>query len=161
MTTFTEHLTQHHIPQHYIRAVQNLNDNPCSTDEYKARLNQLGAEDFNASDDEIRYTYMYAIQLGLQSGIVDVNIANDRARMFLKKNPWVAVQSATSDTIVDKNTGIVRKKKGWKKVAAIEIAKELGLEKRSEIIARFQSELDMSVPGATTYYYIAKKEIQG
>ena len=48
---------------------------------------------------------------------------------------------------------------GTKKDKAIAIARELGIDKKDEIIARFESELNMSRAGAMTYYYTCKKTI--
>jgi hypothetical protein len=46
-----------------------------------------------------------------------------------------------------------------KKEAAMVLFKESPTGKRSDIIAKFVSELDMTLAGASTYYYNIKKEL--
>lgn len=156
-----QHLIDNNIATNLVHAINHLNSELLSTIEYNERLKELGAT-INIEDQlEAKYTYLYAIQNGLK-GDININHSHLQAKQFIANHKWSFTKDDEgSDLVIDKKTGDERRKKGWKKIEAVKIAKEIGLANRAAIIQTFEKKLNMSKSGATTYFYIAKTEIEG
>ena len=112
-----------------------------------------------------RFTFLYFIQESIRSyndtGDINVSsvrsIAEKKAEIFLKNNPWIMAQR--EETVkIDAATGAPKRKKGAKQEMAAKLYKEHKGKAKKEIISIFVNEIGMTPAGAQTYYYNMKKK---
>lgn len=155
---------EHHLPaQNFYSAIAILNQETETIDEYKRRIHELTGEEIESTDlKEVKYTYLYFLQNAKTKDQIDLNLAHRDAKKFVERFEWsFDEENEQSDVKVDKKTGEVRKKKGWKKAEAVKIYQNMTEnETRHDIIQKFMDQLDMTKQGATTYWYIAKAEAE-
>jgi hypothetical protein len=150
-----------------IRAIQYLGEKEDYTSEqYFSMIEELTGHGINIADPrQTKYSFLYIIQdiinTSFNTDAIDLHsillTAQDKAKKFIAENPWVF--AVVEETIKVDNTGKPKRKKGAKQEEALRIYKENISEGKQKIIELFMSELDMSKPGATTYFYNAKKKV--
>jgi len=173
MNQAIETLQNYDIPTHsFTAAVKYLNEveGEVLPELYRDRIKELSGHDTDATDETIRWHYLYLVQetvrQNLKNGTVDMDelfeLATEKANTHLKKNPWMLGSREDKPVKLDA-AGNPKKKKGAKKEMAIELYKKMVDENngkfpsRKDAIQRFVDEIGMTPAGASTYVANCKK----
>jgi len=157
-------LHNYDIPTHsFISAVKYLNESEGEIlpDLYRYRIKELTDQDTQASDETVRWHYLYLVQetvrQSLKSDSIDMNemfeLATTKAETHLKRNPWLTGERKDSTPKFDA-AGNPKKKKGAKREMAISLWKKHKDENktRKEWIELLVEEVGLTTAGASTYH---------
>ena len=164
-------LSEQGVPtRSYAAAGTHCNQTELVEPQYRRLLEQLIDRELPPFLDDLtaKLSYAYFCQeyVRWSAGLSDVVLSEDvyprateRAKTLIVRCPWMF---STDDDGTPNSTssaaGSGGKKKGWKKIAALAIYKELydadnAKKTKAQIMERYMSELDMSKVGATSYFY--------
>lgn len=164
-----EHLKALDVPSFsVVGVITELGQQDLSLNQALEQIETLTGTRPNVTDmHEARLMYQYLIQDGLRlrkQGVENVetewilDAALRKAVAFKTKHPYVF---ATEEEVVKVNVnGDVKHKKGWKQARAMELLKANPNIDRKDLIQLFMKELDMTLAGATTYFYIATRTLK-
>lgn len=158
------------IPTHsYLAAIKHLNSFADKTlEQYKSAITDLTGIAYSTDDfRQTKYTYLYLVQELVRAHTKSIPIspedvlecASTKAASFISGNSYVF---AEPEDVYTDGDGIPKRKKGTKQDEALRIYKEHmndGKEAKATIISLYQTELDMTKAGATTYFYSTRKKI--
>lgn len=161
-----------HLAVQDVRELIETSTNPISA--AKAIITNLGVIEYTTSDPtEARMTAQRLVDEALILGDkFDPDQALRKAAEKIAQqrieSPWYFTKAATSSVVTTTETkeGIQVEmktdgtfKKGGKQILAKALYEKHKALSNKEIIAVFMKELDMSKPGATTYFYSCKKAL--
>lgn len=168
-----DHLTKQNIPSFSVSGViTELGQQELSLNQTLEQIESITDVKPDISDiHEARLMYLYLIQDGLRlfkEGAMTIDTkwmldtTLNKAQKFKAKNAYVFATEEEGTTVPVKLNakGEVKHKKGWKQTRAIELLKANPNMEKKDLIQLFITELDMTLSGATTYFYMSKKAMK-
>ena len=155
--SLAEHITKHQIPHNYIQAIQAINGlGDLGETEYSARIQEITGTKPTVDPKLLRHTYLYLVQEGIKEGVVDIEVAVEKATTFTTKNPWSLARDP--EPVGTDAAGNPKQKKGAKKDQAVRFYTENKAKAKKDewTRARWITELmaacGLTSGGASTYY---------